>query len=266
MNLNSAKLVYFSPTGTTKTVVHGIAHGFAPKTHCAIDITTPQARTRPLATARDELLVIGVPVYMGRVPALLGDWLGMLEADGTPTVCVVVYGNRAYENALLELCDIMKERGAVPVAGAAYIGEHSFSTPELPTAHGRPDAGDMEHAARFGRNIREKLQATAAPSHLPDLHVPGSHPYEGITTLWDVDFIKVDDNCVQCGECADICPQGAIAADDSAAIDHKKCITCCACIKHCPQSARTMKPGPVHDAAQRLASLYSERKEPECFV
>ncbi|WP_243685553.1 flavodoxin family protein [Methanosarcina barkeri] len=103
MKMESAKLVYFSPTGTTKAVVKGIAHGINQGTVELIDITRPDARKQPLQISEDELLVVGVPVYMGRVPALLNEWLNTIQAHNTPTVCVVVYGNRAYEDALLEL-------------------------------------------------------------------------------------------------------------------------------------------------------------------
>lgn len=107
MKMESAKLVYFSPTGTTKAVVKGIAHGINQGTVELIDITRPDARKQPLQISEDELLVVGVPVYMGRVPALLNEWLNTIQAHNTPTVCVVVYGNRAYEDALLELKKIL---------------------------------------------------------------------------------------------------------------------------------------------------------------
>jgi|APDOM4702015023_1054809.scaffolds.fasta_scaffold104539_1 hypothetical protein len=35
------------------------------------DITPPAARMTPLIAGDDDLLVLGVPVYMGRVPGLL---------------------------------------------------------------------------------------------------------------------------------------------------------------------------------------------------
>jgi flavodoxin len=157
MKLESAKLVYFSPTGTTKAVVQEIARGINPSTVEQIDITTPGARLQPLRTSENELLIIGVPVYMGRVPALLNEWLHAISAQNTPAVCVVVYGNRVYEDALIELKDILTRCGCTPIAGAAYIGEHSFSTDETPTAKDRPDARDLHHAESFGRKIQEKI-------------------------------------------------------------------------------------------------------------
>jgi ferredoxin len=266
MNVESAKLVYYSPTGTTKAVVQGIAQGFNSSNVEHVDVTRPNARERPMSTSNNELLIIGVPVYMGRVPALLKKWLTAIQAQDTPTVCVVVYGNRAYENALLELKDIVTGRGCVPVAGAAYIGEHSFSDSEAPVALGRPDEADLRHAETLGRKIRGKLQSVTSISQVSDLQVPGTRPYGGITELWDVDFIAVSDRCIQCGVCAEACPVGAVDSQDSALIDQAKCITCCACIKSCPEDARTMKPGPVQDAQQRLMTLHKEPKRPEYFL
>jgi ferredoxin len=266
MNISSLKLVCFSPTGTTKAVLQGIARGLDHETAELIDITRPEAREQPLRTSEDDLLVIGVPVYMGRVPALLTEWLRAIEARNTPTVAVVLYGNRVYEDALIELSDLLAGCGCRTIAGAAFIGEHSFSSAETPTAQGRPDASDLARAEMFGREIREKLRAAPSADRVPEATLPGCRPYRGDPTLWTVEFIDVSDECDQCGVCAEGCPVGAIDPEDSRVIDAGRCITCCACIRHCPVHARTMKPGLVMDASVRLHTLYRERKEPEVFT
>jgi ferredoxin len=266
VRIQAVKLVCFSPTGTTKAILQGIARGLDQRTAELIDITKPDARRQHLRTSEHELLVVAVPVYMGRVPAILTDWLQSIQARNTPAVCVVVYGNRAYDDALLELRNILTSRGCVPIAGAAYVGEHSFSSSELPTAEGRPDASDLSHAEDFGRRVLEKLLSTPAIDHVSGLEVPGSYPYGGVTEIWRVDFIEVSDECTQCGICAEGCPVGAIDPEDSHLVDKEKCFTCCACIKNCPEGARTMKAGQVKDAAIRLNALYGERKEPVFFL
>ncbi len=266
MKIQSLKMAYFSPTGTTKVVVQGIASGINPGTTELIDVTQPRARKQALQASENDLLVIAIPVYMGRVPALLNEWLNAIEAYNTPTVCVVVYGNRAFENALFELKDIVIKRGCIPIAGAAYIGEHSFSNPEEPIAQGRPDEDDLNHAKVFGQKIREKLHSISSISQVSEIDIPGTYLYGGITELWNVDFIRVNDQCIECGTCAEVCPMGAIDSQDSKIIDQVKCITCCACIKNCAQNARAMKPGPVKDAAKRLNKLHNDRKEPELFL
>jgi len=266
MNIETVKLVYFSPTETTKKVVQAIAHGLNHSKVVFIDITRPGARSQPLETSEKELLVMAVPVYMGRVPALLFEWLHAIKAHGTPVVCVVVFGNRVYEDALIELKDIMIQCGCKTIAGGAFVGEHSFSCDETPTAKDRPDVSDINHAELFGQKIQEKITNYTSNDVISDVYIPGCHPYRGDSKLWTVDFIAVSDACTQCGLCAQECPVGAISPENSSLIAIERCITCCACIKKCPNHARSVKPGLVCDASVRLHTLYAERKEPEYFI
>jgi ferredoxin len=265
MNIQSLKLVCFSPTGTTKTVIQGIAQGLKHENTEIVDITRPEARIHPLITTENDLLVIGLPVYMGRVPALLMDYLHLIEANKTPVVCIVVYGNRIYGDALLELKNILIERGCKPIACVAFIGEHSFSSSETPIAEGRPDERDLIQIELLAHKINEKLQLISSVDSISEITIPGNYPYDGNTKVWDVDFITVSNVCSQCGICAERCPMGAVSLENSSLIDVEKCITCCACIKSCPQNARTMKPSPVKERAILLNNLFKERKEAEYF-
>jgi ferredoxin len=206
-------------------------------------------------------------MHLNKAATLLSEWLHSIKAYNTPAVCVVVYGNRAYENALLELKDVLSKCGCKPIAGAAYIGEHSFSSVELPSSVGRPDASDLHHAELFGRKINETLKYVSSVDQIVGiLQIPGNYPYGGVTELWHIDFIAVSAGCTQCGVCAKGCPVWAIDPGKSDLIDKNKCTLCCACIKHCPQKARSMKPGLMKDAAIRSHEKFKERKEPEFFI
>ncbi len=265
MKIESVKLVYFSATGTTRTIIESIARGINQNPVETMDITRPEIRKQALQTSENDLLVIGVPVYGGRVPAAAVDWLYTLKSRRTPTVCIVVYGNREYDDALLELKDTMVEHGCVPLACAAFIGEHSFSGSETPIALARPDVSDVDQAELFGNKIDERLRSMASIDHIPDITVPGNYPYKEFNP-WVIDFIAINDECSQCGICELECPVGAIGLENGFSIDLEKCIQCCACIKKCPENALTMKPGMVKDVATRLSKACRDRKEPVFFM
>jgi len=157
MNSNSIKLIYFSPTGTTEKVLAAIAEGIQVDTVKQLDLTPPEAGIRPFAEMHAELAVIGAPVYGGRIPKDAKYRLQRINANNTPAVIVVMYGNREFEDALLELYNIVVEAGFKPVAGGAFIGEHSFENDSTPISKGRPDIKDLQKATEFGRTIRKKL-------------------------------------------------------------------------------------------------------------
>lgn len=265
MYCEKINLVYFSPTGTTKRIIEGIGNGFNQRRINRIDLTLPDARHHKFHPKKEGLLVIAVPVYMGRIPLLLSDWFKKLKANGTPAVAIVVYGNRAYENALLELSDILTDCGCNVIAAASFVAEHSFSSKEYPSSVGRPDQADLQQATHFG-NLLDNLINTYDPLNMTlSIKIPGERPYGGVTELWHLDFIDRNDSCSNCGLCIENCPTGAINKSDSASIDINKCTLCCACIRNCPKEAKSIKSGPMMQAALRCTK-FTERKSPEFFL
>jgi ferredoxin len=214
----------------------------------------------------DELVIIGAPVYGGRVPVDAIKRLKNLKADNTLAVLVVVYGNREFEDALLELKNLSIELGFHPVAGAAFIGEHSFATEDVPIANGRPDRQDAQRAMDFGAGIKDKIAALKSPDVQTDLEFPGSFPYEaGGARPMAVAPVTLEDTCTVCGTCASVCPTAAISVNGSVATEIKLCIRCCACIKNCPEGARVIESSKWKNIATWLNENCSARKEPQMF-
>ena len=266
MNTNSAKLVYFSPTQTTKRVVEGIVQGIQIGQVEHLDLTPPESRTRKFKELHDELAIIGAPVYGGRIPMDAAYRLRRLKGHDTLAVVVVVYGNRAYEDALLELRDLVVEAGFIPVAGGAFLGEHSFSTKTIPIAHGRPDAKDLRKAAEFGELIRAKMRDIHTLDEIPPLHVPGNLPYKERGKSPRISPITLENLCTKCEKCATVCPTAAIVVQDTVATDPDVCIWCCACVKNCPTNARVMENSRIRQSVEWLSKNCAERQDPEIYV
>jgi ferredoxin len=51
-------------------------------------------------------------------------------------------------------------------------------------------------------------------------------------------MIVITEDCIECGSCAEICPEGAISQGDGRyVIDQDLCIECQSCLDECPSEA-----------------------------
>jgi ferredoxin len=265
MEVRQVKLIYFSPTGTTKTVLEGIAKGINVEDIEHINLTLPKEARQTIPPFSDELVIIGAPVYGGRLPIDTINRFKQLKAKDTLAIVIVLYGNREFEDALLELKNLATELGFHPIAGGAFIGEHSFATEEFPIANGRPDSQDVQKAMDFGAQIKAKVEALQFSDTPVDLEIPGRFPYEGGVRDMTVSPVTKEDICTLCGTCASVCPTAAISVDGSVTTEAALCIRCSACIKNCPESARGWEDAMMKKIATWLNENCSARKEPQIF-
>lgn len=246
MRLSTLRLCCFSPTGTTLRVARALGESLAARLSLPLietNFTTVAARAQPLRFKADELVIFGTPVYAGRVPNLLLPFLKQTQGCGALVVPLVLYGNRAYDDALLELRLLLEDCGCPCLGGAAFIGEHSFGRK---LAANRPDALDLQEATRFAAALCEKLAGLDEAAPLPPLSLPGENPIrpyyrplDGKGSHIDIRRVKPEttEACVHCGSCVTHCPMGAIASEDPHAVPGI-CIKCNACVKGCPQEAK----------------------------
>lgn len=257
--------IIFSPTNTTRTIVRHIASTLADEPATIIDLTLPEKK-EPLSGKGP--VIIGMPVYGGRIPALAAQRLRVLgTGQGRPVIVVVVYGNRAFDDALLELRDLALELGFIPVAGAAFVGEHSFSTPTHPIGAGRPDQEDLSKAQEMGQAVGQNLAQYPDLSTWPKLEVPGNFPYrEGVAPA-PIAPETLTENCVLCGECALVCPTQCITITQSSVeTDKNNCLRCCACVRVCAYEARVLLEPKMVEFAHNLHKKFQRRAEPEVFL
>ena len=265
MDVQRINLVYFSPTRTTKKILEAIKSGFNPLNTTDVDLTLPAAENKNMEFDSRELVLIGIPVYAGRVPSDAARRLKEIRGNGSPAVIVVTYGNREFEDALLELKQLAIENGFKPIAGAAFICEHSFSTEEKPIAQGRPDKQDLNKAQQLGLEIRQKIEDFKSIPEGDALVVPGDAPYNRPLPALRTTPMALEDRCTECLDCAAVCPTGVIDASDPFKTNDSVCIHCCACVKNCPNGARVVVDEHIMQKADFLFTNFQARKEPEIF-
>lgn len=259
MNLPSVNLIYFSPTGTSREVVKAIGQGLEAKQINEFDITQTDFE---YANFGNELTIIGVPVYKGRLPIEVIPRLKKFNAENTPVVLVAVYGNRDFDDALLELKDFSTELGFTPIAAAAFIGEHSYSTESKPIAKNRPDEADLLKAKQFAAEILAKLEKNDGI----ELNVSGNYPYKELPNAPAMAPRTIDEKCTLCAVCADVCPVDVIEVNKTVITNAEACIWCCACVKACPEDARIFDTPLIQQITNNLFENCSDRKEPGFFI
>lgn len=294
--------IYFSGTGITEKVVCTISTELKDSISRLIeknielfefDFTPVNSRKDRLSFSREDIVVIGVPTIAGRVPNLLLKYLNSIEGNGAICIPVVTFGNRNFDDSLVELSSIMKERGFNVIAAAAFVGEHSFSRI---LGGGRPDSRDIDLIKDFACKVAQKLNDLNIFEYLKfedscsfdgkkfdfekniesiELNELGSIPFRNYFTPRDrygnkIDFIsikpKTDMNlCDDCKVCYELCPLGSIEYDDVSNVSGK-CMKCCACTKKCPKGAKYFDDEGYIYHMKELEDMYMERKEPKIFL
>lgn len=277
---DATHLVFFSPTHTSAKIARAVGDGIGMGRRRETDLTLDESAD-PIEIT-NALTVIAAPVYGGRVAPVALKRLKRLKGNNAPAILIAVYGNRDYEDALIELRDTAIELGFTPLSAGAFIGEHSYSTTNMPIAAGRPDASDLQIAFQFGQDSLKKLiEKTAVTSPelqaacklkslggklsilLSSFFIKGTSPYK-IVQAGKPACPVCTEACFVCGECVEVCPTHAISiSKDGSQIetDINRCIKCCACVKECPNEARVFHT----PFAAILHEKFNTRREPELF-
>lgn len=261
--------MYFSATGTTEKIVTCVADELAAREGMAngkaerYDFTLPQAREGQPDFNENDVVVFGIPTYAGRIPNLLLKYVQSVTANGALAVPIALYGNRNYDDSLIELRNTLESNGFHTIAAAAFIGEHSFSKI---LAAGRPDDKDIAIAKDFASKIILENRGV--------ILVKGEEPIRDYYKPRDrkgnfINILKVkpltSDDCVNCGLCAKVCPMGSISPENPKEIVGK-CIKCCACEKKCPTGAKYFEDAGYLYHKTELEEIYARRAEPELFL
>lgn len=251
MNIEKWIIAHFSPTGGTKKVADAISAGF----HTPIvemDLTKADST---VSVGENDAIMAVLPVFAGRVPQISLERLAALKGNGQKAVAVVVYGNREFDDALLETKDALGANGFFVVAAAAFIAEHSIVRS---IAAGRPDAEDEALCRQFAADVMAKADDTVP------VQVPGNTPYKELKP--SAFHPAASENCMKCGVCAEQCPLGAIPLDDPSQTNNDLCINCMRCVEACPVSSRALPDSFLARITQMLNQNAAGYKKPTIFL
>jgi Pyruvate/2-oxoacid:ferredoxin oxidoreductase delta subunit len=260
-------ILCFSPTNTTRTICEAIAKGLGDNPPRLLDMTSPGARAELLSNSESLLvgidhLIVGAPVYAGKLPALAVEALNGLDGNGTTCSAVVVYGGRDYGVALRRLVEMLMDSGFAVVSSGAFIGQHSYFE-VVPIATGRPDEADLHAAQSFGETSYG-LSARLQPNEVPkETDIFSISPW-----FFPTKPTHRTANCRQCGACAEHCTAGVISAETGEYTDKKHCVGCTACVRVCPNEGRAVVPSPIMHVLMKivLGSASRTRREPQTQI
>lgn len=276
----------FSPTGGTEHIVSLLAEEMGKCLKLPvhkISFTLPDERKKSCTFTEEDLLILGTPVYAGRIPnKILPDVDRSFEGNGTLAVAVSVFGNRNYDDGLMELALLLENHGFCVAAAAAAAARHAFSDD---IGAGRPDKQDEEELRVFARRAAEKIKefsgvekivsGNKAAGGVSALQITGHNPVGPYYTPLRADgqpakFLKAkpvtDENlCNRCGTCAQVCPMGSISREDPSVVNGI-CIKCQACIRSCPAQAKHFEDEDFLSHVEMLREHYTRRAANAFFL
>lgn len=263
--------MYFSGTGTTEKVVRTLSKSISENSDFEkieyFDFTPLKNRDNIPTFTKEDVVIIALPTIAGRVPNLMLKYLDTIIGNSAIGIAVMTFGNRSFDDSLMELSLIMEKNGFNVIAGGGFACEHSFSKI---LGKGRPDNDDLREIYDFGEKIAQKINK----KDLSKVTVKGNNPVAPYFQPQDrngnhIDIRKVkpktNDLCTDCKLCARLCPTGAIDFDDVRNITGV-CMKCCACVKKCPVSAKFFDDDGYLYHQRELEQLYERRAVNEYFV
>ena len=246
--------IIFSPTGGTERAAKAITQNW-PQVE-TIDLSAADTSYPDLSFEEDSLVLIAMPSFGGTAPQLALDRLSMLKGNGAWCAIAAVYGNRAYEDTLVQMEDYAHNAGFRVISAVSAVAEHSIIHEY---AAGRPNSDDCKILEKYGEQILEKVSSGDSSTPM----IPGNRPYKKAGAGL---IPKAGSDCTSCGLCAQKCPAGAISADNLKATEKQKCISCMRCVSICPVHARKVSGLMVSIAAAAIKKACSVEKENELFL
>lgn len=260
--MSTCHVFLFSPTGGVERVARIVGETLADDLRLETafhDLTSPEYCLPEPASG--DVALLAAPVNGGRLPTLFVQRLAplrdALSGLAIPAVALVVYGNRAFDDALLELADAATACGLLVMAGMSAVAEHSMCRS---VAAGRPDNADAAALRALARKAADHMRGAPVPAP----RLPGNRPYRQWKALPVTPTASV--SCTACGKCAAVCPAQAIDPAHPQESSRERCLLCMRCVQICPAHARSLPAPVLAMLAEKLGPCLDKRDEPALYL
>ena len=102
--------IIFSPTGGTQKCADIFAAAFGKEVEL-IDLADFSYDFTATDITSEDICIIAAPAFGGRIPEVAATRLKSIKGNGAKAILIAVYGNREFDDCLVELQDIAAENG-----------------------------------------------------------------------------------------------------------------------------------------------------------
>lgn len=229
-------LFYFTATGNSLYVAKKLDKN---------PISIPQALKQTKLTFTDDTIGIVFPIYAGRAPKIVLDFLRKSDFKTNYMYFIGTYGNS--DSAICQTLPAECEKLGLKVD---YINTVSMVDNYLP-------AFDMEQERKKDKNMDKKIDEIVKDVSVKKRFIPKVSA-EGLKlakSVWAMERLRLmvndgsqlkikTEGCTGCGICKSVCPIDNIVIGSGIAVRRNaKCEYCLACAHNCPQKVITIKRG-----------------------
>jgi ferredoxin/flavodoxin len=250
-------IVYLSYTGNTKQIADAMYRGIS-KWMDQCDMVRLR-KTDPMDLIGYDLIGIGSPVRLGKMPAELREFIaGMDSLEGKH--CFVFNTHAALPvDFMRESVTALREKGLVVIGFKNwYCAVYLPYVPKPYFTDGHPDEIDLNEAEDFGREMAKRSQRiqngeTNLIQQLPEgelydeiygARMKGELPPEVMKAR--AQGLSIDmGKCTRCNYCVELCPTNSIDFSVDPPVFHK-CDRCWLCEQTCPEGAVSFNYPPLH--------------------
>lgn len=242
-------ILCFSPSGccadladAAKTVLEHDAHQVL-----LCDITDPGDREVLLEhTIKSDLLLLICPVYNRRIPTVVENFITDFRVGARRAVLVLGYGSCGVGRAPEQARKIFGKKNIPLTRVMKYPTEHAYSFAMKAQQNMEDELGGLVFFLR--------TSVIETSREMPEIYAERD-PFGILPTKWrqklTASLPSTDMNaCTLCGECASLCPSGALASDNTT-VDASLCLRCGECVRICPEHAKTIRLSPLTKLAMK---------------